>query len=405
VASDPRLVKEADTLVAAGYRVHVIAGRHFAPADQLDHDILATARWSYTVVGYRNSGPAIARKMLRRVARYFITRVATPSVALAARAHHAESIHLGAIAEKSKADLYIAHCLAALPAAALAASNVSSIYGFDAEDFHDGETADIDTDSAERTARATLHRCLLPGCTYFSAASPLIAEAYAQAYGVEVPITLLNVFPLKHRPEAPIEPMPITADRPARCYWFSQTIGPGRGLEFALAMFARMRTPVEIHLRGFTSPDYERRLHDLATQHGLRRPIIFHRSGSPDEMSRLAATADLGLSLEERYPRNRDICLTNKIFVYLLAGIPQLLSNTAAQSAFAPELGPAALLGDLNDPNTVAVLVDAFFSDLCQVRRARQAAWKLAEERFCWEREQVKFLNAVQLAFDCRAAS
>jgi len=29
VASTPRLVKEADALVDAGYRVHVVAGRHF----------------------------------------------------------------------------------------------------------------------------------------------------------------------------------------------------------------------------------------------------------------------------------------------------------------------------------------------------------------------------------------
>ena len=39
----------------------------------------------------------------------------------------------------------------------------------------------------------------------------------------------------------------------------------------------------------------------------------------------------MGLSLEESRPRNRDLCLTNKVFVYLLAGIPQLLSHTAAQ--------------------------------------------------------------------------
>jgi hypothetical protein len=113
-------------------------------------------------------------------------------------------------------------------------------------------------------------------------------------------------------------------------------------------------------------------------------------------MARFAASADLGLSTEETEPLNRDICLTNKIFTYLLAGIPQLLSATSGQKALAPELGAAALLDDLADPARTAQLLDDFFSDPARIAAARRTAWDLAQSRFCWDVEQEKFLASVR---------
>jgi hypothetical protein len=112
-------------------------------------------------------------------------------------------------------------------------------------------------------------------------------------------------------------------------------------------------------------------------------------------MVRLAATADLGLSTEDSHPLNRDLCLTNKIFAYLLAGIPQLLSRTSAQCALAPELGNAATLVDLNRPAEAAALLDASFAMPNAVSCARNKAWKLGQLRFNWEVEKDIFLNAV----------
>ena len=55
---------------------------------------------------------------------------------------------------------------------------------------------------------------------------------------------------------------------------------------------------------------------------------------------------------------NRDICLTNKAFTYLLAGIPVLLSRTTAQSELAVELGDATELVDIYDTKGVAAALD-----------------------------------------------
>jgi hypothetical protein len=103
----------------------------------------------------------------------------------------------------------------------------------------------------------------------------------------------------------------------------------------------------------------------------------------------------MGLSLEQARPLNRDICLTNKIFVYLLAGIPQLLSATRAQSALAPELGDCVIVCDLSRAEETARRIDEFFADGARVAAARSTASSLARERFCWDVEKQLLLNAV----------
>ena len=398
VSSTPRLVKEADALADAGYRVHVVAGRHFTPVDALDAEILRSAKWSYTQVDYRGGAGTSVRKLLRRAARRLMSTATFANPAMAARAHHAELPRLRAAASELEADFYLGHCLAALPAVAHAARVRRVPYGFDAEDFHDAETADAAADRIERTIRRTLHVNYLPGCTHLTAASPLIAQRYAEVYGVRVPQAVLNVFPRSHAPAAPVEPGPISPDRPARCYWFSQTVGPGRGLEAIVNIFARMRTPVELHLRGHADPAYRSRLRLHTAASGLSRPVVFHASEPAGEMVRLAAPFDLGISSEETQPLNRDLCLTNKIFVYLLAGIPQFLSRTRAQAALAPELGDAALLGDLERPDEAARMLDTFFASPARIATARRAAWDLGQQRYCWEVEREPFLAALAKA-------
>jgi len=204
-----------------------------------------------------------------------------------------------------------------------------------------------------------------------------------------------NVFPLDQAPPAPVPPPPISEEQPAVCYWFSQTVGPGRGLEEMIAVAGRLRTPVELHFRGQVAAGYAAFLAQRAAAAGLRRPLRFLPTASPDEMARLAAGAHLGLSLEQSSPLNRDLCLTNKIFVYLLAGIPQLLTPTQAQRRLAPELGAAALICDLTRPDAAGAL-DQLLGDPARLAAGRRAAWALGHGAYCWDHEKLRLLAAVQ---------
>jgi hypothetical protein len=382
-------VKEADALVEAGYEVTLVSGRYFDPAVFLDCAVLERARWQHREV-HTNAG---WKPRLRRMARKGLQLLPLPTVGRAAAnliiSPGLPDLVRAAIA--THADLYHAHCLAGLPVAAAASRATGKPYSFDVEDFHEEESDAVIINRIERSAVSRIMSDDLPRAAFVTAASPMIAEACATRYGVGA-IPLLNAFvPLKTL--AVRSKRPFTKDNPARLYWFSQTVGPGRGLEEMCAIAGRMRVPCVLQLRGFVSESYRSSLSAAAAKDGAK--IEFLPPGEPDEMVALAAEADVGLSLEQSSPPNRDMCLTNKVFAYLAAGIPQLMSKTRAQAGFAKEIGDAAILADLSDSKSVARQLDALLEDFASLEAAQHQAVAMGE-KFSWHAEKTKFVELVK---------
>jgi glycosyltransferase involved in cell wall biosynthesis len=119
---------------------------------------------------------------------------------------------------------------------------------------------------------------------------------------------------------------------------------------------------------------------------------------SPFRMVEFAGQYDVGLSLEADISESRRRCLTNKIFTYLLAGRPVLMSDTPAQAALAGDLGQAAALVSLSDPATIADQLDRWALAPEALQAAREAAWQLARTRYNWQVEQRAFLASVTRA-------
>jgi len=312
-------------------------------------------------------------------------------VSFAARAYGGP---VGALREATRriaADLYIAHYVAALPAAAAAADEHGGMLGFDAEDFHAGEAIGGPAAAMHAKMVDVVERALLPSCTHLTAAAPLIAEAYAARYGVALPTTVLNVFPID---------MASTdanaASSAVRAYWFSQTIGPDRGLQAFLQAMAGSRTRIELDIRGSDRWRHGEKLLAVARELGIGERVRLLPVGAPQDMVRMAAAYDLGLSLETDVSESRRLCLTNKIFTYLAAGVPVVLSDTPAQRALAPALGAAALVVSLAAPDVMATALDGFVGALDDAKRQ---ALRLGRERYNWEIEKKVLLQAVAAAF------
>ena len=399
VANNPRLVKEADALSAAGHSVHVVCGRYYSVIDPYDRAIFRGARWRWTQVDYGVENKALLRKIVHKWAKRRMRSESLPSLRLAILANHCAADPLARAATEAEAEFYIGHTPAGLAAAATAATARGVRYGFDAEDFHTAETDSVVNDQAEARILRTIESAFLPGCSHLSAASPLIGEAYAKAYSLQTPLVLLNVFP---RSEAPHNPPPlVTADdaaAPARLYWFSQTIGPGRGLEEMVDVCGRLKTPCELHLRGLPAVGFESLLRQRAKAAGFRGRIEFLPIADAAEMPRLCAGYALGLSLEQRTPLNRDLCLTNKIFTYILAGLPVGLTPTSAQIRMSVDLGAAAMAIDFSDPEGTAARLDAFLPDPQRRNEAQKRAWELGQTRYNWDVAQQLLCASVERA-------
>jgi len=392
-STNPRLVKEADALAAHGYIVHVV-GAHWADwADRADVELLRARRWSCQLVDGRREGAAwlFWKSRVRHRAARSAFRMPIVGRAFANGAAGRLTPELSAAASASPADLYIAHNLGALPAAAAAARRHGARLGFDAEDYHRGELAADDT--AAIALAAHIEEQYLPQCDYVTAASPGIAAAYAPLCKTP-PVVILNVFPRSDRPAAPM----ARRDGPFRLYWFSQTIGRDRGLEQVVGAMGILRDlPIELHLRGAWQAGYQSHLEQTAPAAGVDwGRVVSHAPAPPAEMIRIAAAYDAGLALEASRTTNADILLSNKIFTYLLAGLPVLASATTAQRALVRELGAAAVIAPIDDAETLALMLRPWVENPEALADARRTAWRLGETRFNWDHEQRVFLEVVQ---------
>jgi glycosyltransferase involved in cell wall biosynthesis len=398
LSTNPRLVKEADALVEAGHEVAIVAADYTPWAREADREF-ATRPWRVSKTlhfGPHADLPSRVLQALRRRGGRALAKLGIRHPAVIRAAWHPIAPELVSAAKSILADLYVAHYPAALPAAALAAREHGSRYAFDAEDFHLGDPSDGPEYVLERQMIRAIEGRYLPGCAYVTAASPGIAAAYARAYGIPLPSVILNVFPLDQAPPAPtrrgtIKPNPSI-------YWFSQTIGPHRGLECAVRAMGISQSRPHLFLRGTPAAGFIERLGKLATAAGVADRLHVLAPAAPSEMARLASCFDVGFVGEPGHTANNQIALSNKQFTYFLAGIPAVMSDTPAHRSAAHEAGAAVLLFPIEDPQGLASRLDALLCNPAALASARAMAWQIGQQRFNWNIEKAVLLDCVTSA-------
>jgi len=116
---------------------------------------------------------------------------------------------------------------------------------------------------------------------------------------------------------------------------------------------------------------------------------------APSEMERIAAAFDIGLAGEVGDTLSRRLALPNKQFTYLLAGVPIVMSDTPAHSAFAAGLESCVRLFRIDDPRSLVLAMDELLGSAETLAVARRRAFELGQTRFNWEAEQRVFLDEV----------
>ena len=119
---------------------------------------------------------------------------------------------------------------------------------------------------------------------------------------------------------------------------------------------------------------------------GLEERVIFAGRVAPERLPAYTSCADVGVSLDKSVCLNHDYSLPNKLFEYIQAGVPQIVSNLPERRRLVERYGVGVVV-DLLEPVPVAqaalkLLEDDAFYENCR-RQCKSAA-----ETLCWEKEE-----------------
>ena len=387
---NPRLVKEADTLTAAGFDVTVLYAYWNDWGTRYDKELLAVKKWKAICVGgdpqNRRMAWFFSRLIFKMAGRRLQKSDGFDKLADIAIAR--SSYFLINEAKKHPADVYIAHNLGALPAAAKTAAFHKKSYGFDAEDFHRQEVND-DPNSFHFKICKFVEDKYLPGAAYLTASSPLIAERYTSLYDREI-TTLLNVFP-----KISVSVRAANQNKASKLFWFSQTIGPNRGLECIIEAMGLCSASTELHLLGQPAEGYRRDIEALAAVAGIDKTrITFHAPVKGDEIFRMAQEYDIGLASETGFCLNNNLALSNKIFTYIQSGLAVAASDTPAQSGLIGQYPKAGKI--YHDAKELAEILNFYDKNREHLAQTKMDAFQIGQTDLNWERESEKFLSLIK---------
>jgi glycosyltransferase involved in cell wall biosynthesis len=391
-STNPRMVKEYETLIRAGFDVRVVYAYWTdwaVKTDQVLWEKGGLNRHDFTLAGgspYQDKRQywlsRVVHKLSRSIAHYWQGGFAAFAIARPA-------FFLWWSLRKMEADLYIAHNLGALAPAVWAARKYKGACGFDLEDLYSGQ---FDPADPLHAMAVYLEKKYLPACDYLIAASPLIAEAYQSFVNKPIPV-INNVF------ERSFLQQPVKkTNKGLHLFWFSQTVGENRGLETIVeAINLLPDCDICFHLIGDCSDEYRQKLGNLAVR---KESVQFLPPVPADDLFGIAASYDIGMAAEVPHNENRDKCLTNKLFVYLTSGVCVLASDTQAQRLFMGQHPGIGYLYAYNNPHELAGYLDSLYRDRDYLYQCRQQAYSIAKAKYNWEMEEELLLKEVRVVLN-----
>jgi glycosyltransferase involved in cell wall biosynthesis len=387
---NPRPLKEAETLGRAGYDVTVLAVREQASSEAQDQVLLQNAPFKRKTVdllpGFDAGKGAVFRKrLLRWIARQAGTQLGVPSIRSLGPAGP-----LLRSARSSPADLTIVHNEVAHWVGIQLLKDGRRVAA-DIEDWHSEDLLPEDRLRRPLALIRSVEHALLNRAAYVSTTSHALADALHARYKGRRPEVITNSFPLQPDPHkgAPGEPPAF--------FWFSQTLGAGRGLELFFAAWRQTRQPSRLVLLGNPTPGYDRRLLSRLPANWHAR-VCFLPLVPPAELPGVIARHDVGLALEQPFIVNRNLTITNKILQYINAGLVVVASDTAGQREVIVKNPEAGEIVELHETTRLVGILDQLLTDRAALARRQAAARKLAEDTYCWERETPKLLSLVTSA-------
>jgi glycosyltransferase involved in cell wall biosynthesis len=243
---------------------------------------------------------------------------------------------------------------------------------------------------------------LVRGCAGVITVSPPIVREIQRRYGGPEAIVVRNM---------PTYQAPMASDR------LRERLGLGQGTRIALYqgnIDAQRGLELVVRAARWLAPDIAivmmGRAHDggriqaLIDAEGVGRSVRILPAVPYDELLNWTASADLGLVI---FPAESSLsiqmCLPNKLFEYLMVGLPVLASPLEAVANVIATYGVGAIVDP--EPRAIAQGISALLAEPATLARMREHAYAAARSELNWGIEQQALVGLYESLVGKRAAA
>ena len=368
---DRRVLAQARSLVAQGWRVSVIAVPYPGPLD-LDQEAFPEVR----IARIDTTLPA------PRFARPASTRLSPTRDWIEAYSYHDHFLEL---ALQYPAAIVTAHDLPVLPAAIAAAESWGARVVYDAHELYpEQHHFGPELSSLYRKVEGEV----IGFADAVTTVNQSIANEMAQRYGIALPQVVLNA-PEIDRASLPMSRGNLIRERlhlpdSRRILLFQGALSLNRNLEDLTRAMAHVRTP-DIALV-FLGPGVEKRAELSEIAAGtctLGSRVFFLDAVDQRQLLEFTASADIGIVPYPPIDLNSQLCTPNKLFEFIVAGVPILANDLPELRRFVYDNG-FGQVHPLNDPELIAAAIDAMCT--ADLETYRQNLRTRCHE-FTWEQQ------------------
>jgi glycosyltransferase involved in cell wall biosynthesis len=284
-----------------------------------------------------------------------------------------------------KADIFVSNDLDTLPAVFIASLLKQKPVVYDSHEYFTELPELVDRPLVKKVWQGIEAR-ILPRLKYSYTVSSSIALDYNRKYGLDMQV-IRNLPVLKGAQPT----VPSLRKEKEKLVIYQGVLNMGRGLELAIrAMQYVDYATLIICGTGY----FEKDLQELAISLKLNDKIRFLGRIHPDKLALYTSQADLGISLEENKGLNYYYALPNKLFDYIQAQIPVLVSNMPEMANIIHHYGVGEVISTGDPAELSKIFREMLFNE------SKRSLWKanlmIAAKELCWENEEKKLLDIYQ---------
>jgi glycosyltransferase involved in cell wall biosynthesis len=283
---------------------------------------------------------------------------------------------------KSKVNVFVSNDLDTLPANFFAAKIKRKPLVYDSHEYFT-EVPELIGRPVVRNIWIWLEKLLVPKVDAAYTVCESIAEVYRDLYKVDFKV--VRNLPVCSATEKNTDPMTSVhrINNSAKIILYQGALNLGRGIEAAIRAMQYVEG-AELWLAG--DGDLTDQLKQLVSESGLNSKVKFLGRLPIRELQKVTRQADLGISLEEDLGLNYRFTLPNKLFDYIQAGVPVLVSNLPEMRKIVEEY-QIGTIAETHQRKELAELFRIVLND-----QEKNEFWKqnleLAAKELCWENEE-----------------